>query len=90
MTACPLRATLGHTQASVTDSPRGGASPVDVDRPVVADLVAEVATAVSRRAAEVSQDVCKLILREIPQLAEEEKQLLYAGTVIQRTGWRPA
>ena len=29
-------------------------------------------------------------LREIPQLAEEEKQLLYAGTVIQRTGWRPA
>jgi L-fuconolactonase len=28
-------------------------------------------------------------LQEIPELADEEKQLLYAGTVIQRTGWRP-
>ena len=44
---------------------------MDVDRPVVADLVAQVATAVSRRAAEVSQDVCKLILREIPQLDDD-------------------
>jgi len=45
---------------------------VDVHRPVepqlVADLVAEVATAVSRRGPEVSEDVCKLILREIPEL----------------------
>ena len=41
---------------------------MDVDRPAAADLVAEVATAVSRRAPEVSQDVCKLILREIPEL----------------------
>jgi PucR C-terminal helix-turn-helix domain/GGDEF-like domain len=39
-----------------------------VDRPVATDLVTEVATAVSRRAAEVSEDVYKLILREIPQL----------------------
>jgi DNA-binding PucR family transcriptional regulator len=45
---------------------------MDVDRPAVADLVAEVATAVTRRAAEVSQDVCKLILREIPQLDDEQ------------------
>jgi hypothetical protein len=44
----------------------------DPDRPVVADLVVEVATAVSRRAAEVSQDVCKLILREIPQLDDDK------------------
>jgi L-fuconolactonase len=28
-------------------------------------------------------------LGEIPGLAEEERQLLYAGTVIQRTGWKP-
>jgi hypothetical protein len=45
---------------------------MDVDRPAVADLVAEVATAVTRRAAEVSQDVCKLILREIPQLDDDK------------------
>ena len=44
----------------------------DPDRPVVADLVVEVATAVSRRAAEVSQDVCKLILREIPELDDDK------------------
>jgi len=45
---------------------------MEVDRPEVADLVTEVATAVSRRAAEVSQDVCKLILREIPQLDDDK------------------
>jgi len=45
---------------------------VDMDRPVVADLVAEVAMAVSRRAAEVSEDVYKLILREIPQLDDDK------------------
>jgi hypothetical protein len=45
---------------------------MDLDRPAVADLVAEVATAVTRRAAEVSQDVCKLILREIPQLDDDK------------------
>lgn len=28
-------------------------------------------------------------LGAIPELAEEERQLLYAGTVIRRTGWRP-
>jgi len=44
---------------------------VDVDRPVAVDLAAEVATAVSRRAAEVSRDVCALILREIPQLDDD-------------------
>jgi hypothetical protein len=48
---------------------------VDVDRPVVTDLVAEVATAVSRRATEVSEDVYKLILREIPQL-DDDKPLI--------------
>jgi hypothetical protein len=43
----------------------------DADHPVVAGLVVEVATAVSRRAADVSEDVCKLILREIPQLDDD-------------------
>jgi DNA-binding PucR family transcriptional regulator len=60
---------------------------VDVDRPVVADLVAEVATAVSRRAAEVSQDVCKLILREIPQLDDDKPVVaLLASSVDSNVG----
>jgi DNA-binding PucR family transcriptional regulator len=60
---------------------------VDVDRPVVADLVAEVATAVSRRAAEVSQDVCKLILREIPQLDDDKPLVaLLASSVDSNVG----
>ena len=45
---------------------------VDMDRPAVAELVAEVATAVGRRAAAVSEDVYKLILREIPQLDDDQ------------------
>ena len=60
---------------------------MDVDRPVVADLVAEVATAVSRRAAEVSQDVCKLILREIPQLDDDKPVVaLLASSVDSNVG----
>jgi PucR C-terminal helix-turn-helix domain/GGDEF-like domain len=60
---------------------------VGVDRPVVADLVAEVATAVSRRAAEVSQDVCKLILREIPQLDDDRPVVaLLASSVDSNVG----
>jgi hypothetical protein len=48
---------------------------MDVDRPVAADLVAEIAAAVSRRTAEVSEDVYKLILRDIRQL-DDDKPLL--------------
>ena len=60
---------------------------MDADRPVVADLVAEVATAVSRRAAEVSQDVCKLILREIPQLDDDKPVVaLLASSVDSNVG----
>ena len=60
---------------------------MDVERPVAADLVAEVATAVSRRAAEVSQDVCKLILREIPQLDDERPVVaLLASSVDSNVG----
>jgi hypothetical protein len=52
-----------------------------VDRPEVADLVAEIATAVSRRAVEVSEDVGKLILREIPQLDDKPLVALLASSV---------
>ena len=46
-----------------------------LDRSVIADLVTEITTAVSRAADEVSEDIYKLILREIPQL-DEDKPLL--------------
>jgi hypothetical protein len=60
---------------------------VDVDRSVIADLVAEVATAVSRRAAEVSDDICKLILREIPQLDADKPLVdLLASSVDSNVG----
>ena len=50
-------------RAGIYGTPR-----VDMDRPAVAELVAEVAAKVAHRAAAVSEDVYKLILREIPQL----------------------
>jgi DNA-binding PucR family transcriptional regulator len=60
---------------------------VDMDRPVVADLVAEVAMAVSRRAAEVSEDVYKLILQEIPQLDDDKPLVaLLASSVDSNVG----
>ena len=46
-----------------------------LDRSVIADLVTEITTAVSRTADEVSEDIYKLILREIPQL-DQDKPLL--------------
>ena len=48
---------------------------VDTDGPVVAELVADVAAAVSRRAAVVSEDVYEVILREIPELRDDESVL---------------
>jgi hypothetical protein len=45
---------------------------MDMDYPAVAELVANVATAVGRRAAAVSEDVYKAILREIPQLDDDK------------------
>ncbi len=47
----------------------------DTDCPAVAGLLADVATAVGRRAAAVSADVYEVILREIPQL-DDDKPLL--------------
>jgi DNA-binding PucR family transcriptional regulator len=58
-----------------------------VDRPVIPDLVAEVATALSRRAAEVSEDICKLILREIPRLDDDKPLVdLLASSVDSNVG----
>jgi DNA-binding PucR family transcriptional regulator len=48
---------------------------VALDSSVIADLVTEITTAVSRTADDVSEDIYKLILREIPQL-DEDKPLL--------------
>jgi DNA-binding PucR family transcriptional regulator len=45
---------------------------VDMDHPAVAALVADIATAVGRRAAAVSEDVYKEILGEIPQLDHDK------------------
>ena len=45
---------------------------VDMDYPAVAELVADVATAVGRQAAAMSEDVYKVILGEIPQLDHDE------------------
>jgi DNA-binding PucR family transcriptional regulator len=55
---------------------------MDVDGPVVADLMASVATTVSRRVAAVSEDVYQVILREIPELHDDEAVLaLLASSV---------
>ena len=48
---------------------------VDIDGPAVAELVADVAAAVSRRAAVVSEDVYEVVLREIPELRDDKPVL---------------
>jgi DNA-binding PucR family transcriptional regulator len=48
---------------------------MDIDGPAVAELVAEVAAAVSRRAAVVSEDVYEVVLREIPELRDDKPVL---------------
>jgi hypothetical protein len=53
-----------------------------MDRPAVTELMAEVATAVTRRAGAVSADVYHVILREIPQLRDDKPVLaLLASSV---------
>jgi hypothetical protein len=60
---------------------------VDVDGPVVAELVADAAAAVSRRAAVVSEDVYEVILREIPELRDDKPVLtLLASSVHSNIG----
>ena len=48
---------------------------VDIDGPAVAELVADVAATVSRRAAVVSEDVYEVVLREIPELRDDKPVL---------------
>jgi hypothetical protein len=48
---------------------------VDTDRPAVAELMADVAAAVARRAAAVHEDVYEVILRDIPELREDRPVL---------------
>jgi len=48
---------------------------VDIDDAAVAELMADVASAVSRRAAAVSEDVYEVVLREIPQLRDDKTVL---------------
>jgi DNA-binding PucR family transcriptional regulator len=48
---------------------------VDIDGPAVAELMAGVAAAVSRRVNAVSEDVYEVILREIPELRDDQAVL---------------
>ena len=60
---------------------------MDIDVPAVADLMAGVAAAVSRRAAAVSEDVYEVILREIPELRDDKPVLaLLASSVHSNVG----
>ena len=60
---------------------------VDTDGPKVAELLAYVAAAVSRQAAAVSDDVYEVILREIPELRDDESVLaLLASSVHSNIG----
>ena len=60
---------------------------VDIDSPAVAELVADVAAAVSRRVAAVSEDVYEVILREIPELRDDKPVLaLLASSVHSNIG----
>ena len=60
---------------------------VDMDDPAVAELIADVAAAVSRRTAAVSEDVYGVILREIPELRDDKPVLaLLASSVHSNVG----
>jgi hypothetical protein len=55
---------------------------VDVDGPAVAELIGDVAEAVSRRVAAVREDVYETILRDIPQLREDKPVLALLGSSV--------
>src|SRR5690348_18101534 len=60
---------------------------VDTDGPAVAALMADVAAAVSRRVATVSEDVYEVVLREIPELRDDKSVLaLLASSVHSNVG----
>jgi PucR C-terminal helix-turn-helix domain/GGDEF-like domain len=55
---------------------------VDIDRPAVAELTANVAAAVSRRAATVAENVYAVTRREIPELHDDQTVLaLFASSI---------
>jgi hypothetical protein len=56
---------------------------VDIDRPAVVELMADVAAAVARRAVAVYEDVYEVILREIPQLRADRPVLALFGSSVQ-------
>ena len=56
---------------------------VDMDPPPVAELMADVAAAVARRAAAVYEDVYEVILREIPQLSGDKLVLALLRSSVQ-------
>ncbi len=63
--------------AGVCENPQ-----VDMDRPAVAELMSEVAAAVTRRVDVVREDVYETIVREIPQLRDDKPVLaLLASSV---------
>src|SRR5271157_2869274 len=55
---------------------------VDMDDLAVAELMADVAAAVSRRVAAVSDDVYEVILREIPELHDDKSVLALLGSSV--------
>jgi hypothetical protein len=60
---------------------------VDIDGPAIAELMADVAAAVSGRVAEVSEDVYEVIMREIPELHDDKAVLaLLASSVRSNIG----
>ncbi|HEX4255234.1 MAG TPA: helix-turn-helix domain-containing protein [Streptosporangiaceae bacterium] len=60
---------------------------MDTDGPAVAELMADVAAVVSRRAAAVSEQVYEVILREIPELHDDKTVLaLLASSVHSNVG----
>ena len=60
---------------------------VDTDGPAVVALTADVAAAVSRQAAAVSEDVYEVVLREIPELRDDKPVLaLLASSVHSNVG----
>ena len=70
------------TLAGVCKNPQ-----VEIDGPAVAELMADVAAAVSRRTAAVSEDVYEVILREIPELRDDKPVLaLLASSVHSNVG----
>src|SRR6202522_1288522 len=60
---------------------------VDIEGPAVTGLMADVAAAVSRRVAAVSDDVYEVVLREIPELHDDKSVLaLLASSVHSNVG----